>query len=401
MIKQNNVVAIVGSHPGTRGDFDFSRDDVDAWVFNEAMNTDWCVRADLVFQMHEPAIWKNPKNRNDPLHYEWLQSTDTPPVVMMEKYEEVPNAWRFPIEEVQKLQENTNLNYFTSSVAYAIALAIHLEYDRIEIYGVEMETETEYKFQRTGIGYWVGIGVGRGIDMHVTCEIFNEPMYGYEGGICIDYEDFDKRIEELQPLVDAVQQKFETFRHNYDRDLAIYVKTPTEEMAKALLANARGIAELASQFGALDGALQENQRYKEKADTMMEHSGGTWILVRQEFEQMGQAQFKKLNELQAQVSAMAGQIQAAFEAIARTKNHIRRHRRGNEFIELLNKWVYSVTSMAIMDGASKENYNYSRKLDMLTRAAGGSKSEEVLQKPIIEELKRIEMSVKDEQNPSL
>jgi hypothetical protein len=66
------TVAIVGSHPRTRQEFDFNRKYCDIWAFNEAVSQGWCTKADAVFQMHAPVIWKNPGNRNDPKHFEWL-----------------------------------------------------------------------------------------------------------------------------------------------------------------------------------------------------------------------------------------------------------------------------------------------------------------------------------------
>ena len=61
-----NTVAIIGSHPATRGDFDWERTDADVWGFNEALSADWFERADGIFQMHKPVIWRSKTNRNDP-----------------------------------------------------------------------------------------------------------------------------------------------------------------------------------------------------------------------------------------------------------------------------------------------------------------------------------------------
>jgi len=387
-MKKKNIVSIIGSHPGTRGEFDFSRTDADIWVFNEALNAEWCERADAVFQMHAPEIWKNPKNRNDPLHYEWLQSGDTPPIVMMEQYAEVPRAYKYPLEEIkEKFLADTNVLYFTSTVAYAIALALYLEYDRIEIYGVEMETDTEYRYQRAGVGYWVGLATGAGVDVYASCNIFKEPLYGYEGAITIDYEDFVTRINELTPLCDKQYKEFEIIRHNFDVDWALFIKTPTQERGDKLINMTKGMAHIASMFGALGGARQENERYKKKADAMIEATGD-WLIVRQEFEQFGTAHAKKLTELQHEITAMAGELQSKFTAIANEKNSIRRRTKGNDFITTMNKWIERSTFLGMTDGAAKENFVYAQKIDMLVRAAGGAQSEEVLQS-----LKSIEYEV--------
>jgi hypothetical protein len=127
-----HILVIMGSHPRTRGDFDWSRDDCDILVFNEAMKQAWVKRADYVMQMHLPVIFRNPGNRNDANHYEWLKSGNTPIIWMQEEYEDVPRSKKYPIDEVCKLGRK----YLTSSAAYAIALGIQQGYDKIEIYGV-------------------------------------------------------------------------------------------------------------------------------------------------------------------------------------------------------------------------------------------------------------------------
>ena len=123
-----STLAIIGSHSGTRGQYDWTRSDCDAWVFNEALSSSQVLRrsaeelrkrgdpikaqiqeeqafvpddgVSAVFQLHLPAIWKNPKNRNDPHHYEWLKSGNTPDIYMLEAFEEVPRAIKYPLDEV-------------------------------------------------------------------------------------------------------------------------------------------------------------------------------------------------------------------------------------------------------------------------------------------------------------
>ena len=115
-----DTIAIIGSHPRTRAEFDFNRGDCDIWVFNEAISNGTFTRADAVFQMHEEAIWRNPKNRNDAGHAEWLKTQNDVTVYMQDYYPDVPCSERFPLDEIA---ERFKIRYFTSSVAYAIALA--------------------------------------------------------------------------------------------------------------------------------------------------------------------------------------------------------------------------------------------------------------------------------------
>ena len=206
-------------------DFDFDRNDCDIWVFNEALNTDWCKRADGVFQIHAPVIWRSATNRNDPKHYQWLQSGETPVIFMQEKYSEVPKSEKFPLEKVfDKFPEAER--YFTSSVGYALALAIYKEYKTIEVYGVEMETNTEYGHQRVGVAYWCGLAAGRGIkvDFH-SPTFYTAPLYGYEGNLMIPIDFYQKRINEAQPHIMGVKGQIENVKMMIEDSLDEFIKT--------------------------------------------------------------------------------------------------------------------------------------------------------------------------------
>src|SRR5688500_3302918 len=114
------TVAIIGSHPRTREAFDFNRTDADIWLFNEAIsnpeNRKWAKRADMIWQMHVPAIWRNPTNRNDPHHYEWLQKQDECDVMMQDEYPDVPRSMRYPLEDIRKMLRGNGAHFLTSSV---------------------------------------------------------------------------------------------------------------------------------------------------------------------------------------------------------------------------------------------------------------------------------------------
>ena len=105
--RRHETVIIMGSHPGTRAEYDWSRTDADVWVFNEAVLNDLGKnhgfaqpdKVAAVFQLHKPVIWKNPKNRNDGNHYQWLQETDIP-VFMQEEYPEIKSSVKYPLDEI-------------------------------------------------------------------------------------------------------------------------------------------------------------------------------------------------------------------------------------------------------------------------------------------------------------
>jgi hypothetical protein len=102
----------------------------------------------------------------------------------MAELNEVPYIDRdnYPLHEITKRFE---VDYFTSTVAYAIALAVHQGFDEINLYGVPLEHHTEYAHQRPCVEFWIGVAKGRGILVNIYGEHstllkdINGKLYGY------------------------------------------------------------------------------------------------------------------------------------------------------------------------------------------------------------------------------
>lgn len=375
----NSTVAIIGSHPRTRADFDMSRTDADVWLFNEAISNpanEWAKRADAIFQMHEEAIWRNPANRNDPKHYQWLSSQNTITVYMQEAYPDIPKSVRFPLEEIV---ERFKVKYFTSSVAYALALACYLGYSRIELYGVEMETNTEYTYQRDGVTLWIGVALGLGIDVDAHISMFDQPLYGYEGEVTFRYEQFVERIAELTPQIEKaggeyhasvvnVQQAFRAFVDNGSVD--------NEAHLFEMVGRQRGMAE---HLGKLDGAKQENEKYKRKADTMREASGGEFLFSRQEFESSAKALSDKAQEANVEFISAGTTLDHIHQNLKRAaKDSPKRGNLLRMYEQQLKVYLSQANKVAVYSGAAQENFKIMTYLDKHIRAAGGARSEAAL-----------------------
>ena len=180
-------------HQATFSEFDQTRTDCDVFVFNEMVSRGTVARADYVYQLHKPVVWRSSQNRNDSNHYDWLKNNTDAVVFMQSEYEDVPMSRRFPLDEIMAAFPGAE-RYFTTTVGYAIAYAIYAGYKRVEIYGVEMETNTEYAHQRPCVAYWCGVAYGRGIavDFH-TESFYKSPLYGYDGDITIPLDTFEQR----------------------------------------------------------------------------------------------------------------------------------------------------------------------------------------------------------------
>lgn len=169
-MSQKPLLNIVGSHTS-------SRDLVlggEVWAFNSAA----CTRkVDAAFQMHQEVDWGGGFYRR------WLKTT-TVPVYMRERHADIPSSIAYPFDDIFEMVANVRhtdepLRYFTSSIAWAIALAVHQERPRIYVYGIELYNR-EYEEQKDCFAFWLGFAGGRGIDLNIRCadNIFDKPLYG-------------------------------------------------------------------------------------------------------------------------------------------------------------------------------------------------------------------------------
>lgn len=378
-----DIVAIIGSHPRTREQFDFSRTDCDAWLFNEAISNKtntWATRADLVFQMHVPTIWRNPANRNDPHHYDWLKTQTESDVMMQDVFEDVPRSKKYPLEGVMDMLSGDPDHFLSSSVPQAIAYAIYLGiYKRIEIYGVAMETNTEWQFQREGVAFWKGFAMGRGIDVYFADPTFRCPLYGYEGDVTIKYERFGERIEELKPEIQKLSREYNAAALDLQKAVELLFDNGGKELEDALWACVERQLQLGGRLGLLDGARQENLRYQQKADKMREADGGNFIFSRQEFESALTALTKKAGETHTAFISIGTELGNLHNAmIQAAKGSPKRKKLVDAYIKSIPRYFQANNLMHVYKGAASENTLYMQWLDQHIRAAGGAKSEAVL-----------------------
>jgi hypothetical protein len=378
---QKNTVAIIGSHPRTRTMFDFARHDADVWIFNEAFTdpTGWAKRADAVFQMHAPAIWKSPRNQNDPKHFEWLRTQTAVPVVyMQEAYPEVPAAVAYPLRAVTEnlLANFTRKKFFTSSLSYAIALAIHNGYRRIEIYGAEMETDTEYRYQRDAVAFWTGVAVGRGVEVYSPIAMFDAPaLYGYEGDTKLDIETYRRDADELRPLADETRNAYAAARAAVQNMIDGW--DGAKESGDKIVQAVTELTQIAERFGMVDGALQETEKYIAKCEAMTAEAGD-YAIVRQEYEISGAGANKQMAVINNEAIAAATRLESIMSA-AVTYNAIKRAKiMQTQFTPALGEFVKHCAMIGVCKGVASINQAYAAQLDNLIRMAGGAKAQAVL-----------------------
>lgn len=159
-------VAIVGLWSETHGLAHWEDPSWEKWGL--AWDTE-VFQMDRAFEIHDAKEWK-PWQRKD--YVERLAML--PRLYLQEPYPELPDALRYPIEDVAE----TVGDYLSSSIAYLMALAIHEGAEEIGLYGVAMEGADEYGYQRPNMEYLVGLARGRGIKVHIPEQ---SPICKYSG----------------------------------------------------------------------------------------------------------------------------------------------------------------------------------------------------------------------------
>lgn len=279
----------MGTHPNGLKTFDWDRTDCDIWMFNEApsykkgKNKLLFPKCDACFQLHHEAIWKNPKNISVEGYPKWLSSGKTPVTYMQEKYKDVPNSIKYPIEKIYALSKNTKMvidgrtrqvKCFSSSPDFAFAMVAHMwkqgkRYQKVEVHGIEMETGSEYYFQRTGFAFWIGYLTALGINLTLYNSIFDSPIYGYEGDVLIPSFIFEKRISKLTKKLGNKRDEYNQEAKEFMDGLSLLSKKDT---SKIIRENFNKMTKLGEEAGIINGQIKQNQKYLEMAKAMEEVS---------------------------------------------------------------------------------------------------------------------------------
>ena len=153
-------IAIAGMSPSYK-QAPFDNPDWEVWglPWHEGV---WS-RYDRLFEMHDLRLL----DKRGGQYIDRLKSVDVP-LYMQEKY--FDNVTQYPFDGV-------NTDYFNSSIAYMLALAM-TETDSIGIFGVDMKAEDEYFYQRPNLEYLIGLADGMGIDVYIPDE---SPLIKFSG----------------------------------------------------------------------------------------------------------------------------------------------------------------------------------------------------------------------------
>lgn len=173
-VPKKKKVAIVG-FALTKDQAPYDDPEFEVWTVNQLYR--FVPRQDRIFQLHkrEGIITANSHGGDGEKHIEELKAMDIP-IYMQERHDDIPTSVKYPFEEM--VQEfgiprkgfAEKDAYFTNSISFMIALAIHEGFEEIHVYGVDMAVNEEYHFQRPSCEYYLGIAMGRGIKVYLPPE---------------------------------------------------------------------------------------------------------------------------------------------------------------------------------------------------------------------------------------
>lgn len=166
-------------------------------------------------------------------HAKWLAEAPIP-IYMVDCVPGIPNSVRYPIERVM----DGHLDYFTSTVAFGIALAIADGFKEIGLWGIDLLVGDEYFYQKACAEFWLGVAHGKGIKVtlpHTTALCTQSHRYGYQS----EPDSLIRMTELMRRRKGLMDEKEAAFKKLY----------------------------------MLDGALQENDMWTKLAD--LRSKGGT------------------------------------------------------------------------------------------------------------------------------
>lgn len=161
-------------------------------------------RVDKLFELHR---WEPGQPWFQPAYIEYLNNFKGE-VIMSAPVSSVKGCKVLPYED---LVQKYGPYFFTSSLAWMMAMAIEAGATKIALYGVDMAATTEYHDQRMGCQYFAMLAKSMGIEVGVPPEsdlLRPAPLYG----VCENSHawikatararDLARRVQEHQTLVD-------------------------------------------------------------------------------------------------------------------------------------------------------------------------------------------------------
>ena len=166
-------VAIVGFAMSSAMAAPFDDPEFSIWGMNQLYRH--IPRADRWFEIHHN--WHEHVVEGTD-HEGWLRAFPGP-IYNAFRIPGIPHSIPFPIQDCI----NIGADYFTSSIAYMIALAMRDGFTTINLYGIDLVVGDEWDYQKPCAEFWLGIAQGRGltVGLHANSALLKQShRYGFE-----------------------------------------------------------------------------------------------------------------------------------------------------------------------------------------------------------------------------
>tara|TARA_R110000824_G_scaffold27017_2_gene92267 strand:- start:179 stop:1126 length:948 start_codon:yes stop_codon:yes gene_type:complete len=254
-------VALVGFATSSRDMAPFDDPTYEIWTLNQIYRH--VPRSTRHFDIH--AYWEE-DNVEGTDHRGWIRDCGIP--VYFAKHEDgLSTTITYPL---QKIIDKFGIDYFTSSVAFEVALAMYEGFEEIALYGIDLIVGTEYSEQKACLEFWLGLAHAKGINVVIpttSALLKHSHRYGYErqpdwGPLRM--VEMDKRIEVLSTEKAQKMALINALDGAIAEDERWFIKKIDElspdERLKALNEQ-RGTA--MATLATIDGAIQETVYWKE------------------------------------------------------------------------------------------------------------------------------------------
>ena len=168
-------------------------------------------RIDAWFEIHGDLEWNESASWGAPRYVEWMKQQEF--LIYAQDQSVIPNAVSYPKDEMVK---KFGRYFFTSTFAYAFALAIHKGAKEIGLFGIDMDVASEYAYQRPAIQHFIWLAGTQGITVLAPDEttlLQPPPFYGY-----FDSTPFGRKLavykSELESRIDGMKREFDQLNRN-------------------------------------------------------------------------------------------------------------------------------------------------------------------------------------------
>lgn len=198
-------IAIIGSAPSSVDLAPYDDSSWEIWGCSAVASTH-AKRVSAWFELHHYGEGDPAQYAMTPQYVEFLRAQAL--VYMIRTYADIPGSQAYPKGDI--LSE-FGPYFFTSTVAWMLALAIKQTPSEIGLWGVDMAAREEYGYQRAGCHHFISLAKAQGIKITVPAQsdlLKPPPMYGLQTPSPLAIKMLTRR-RELEARLAATQAQYD------------------------------------------------------------------------------------------------------------------------------------------------------------------------------------------------